>query len=766
MSSPSFKVVGKSPARLDAAEKVTGKALYASDIVLPGMAYGKVLRSPLPHARIINIDAHEAEQSPGVIAVVTRRDIAQFSLYGAAYKDQPIVAIDKVRYAGDPVAGIAAVDEATAAEAMSLIKVDYEELPAVTRLEDALAPQAPLVHSTTSGSGELHGYRYRAAEEFTGTNVCYRFTYRKGDVDKGFKKAAHIFENTFTFPRVQHYSMEPHGVVADADGNRITVWASSQDPFTLREHLAEIFHVALNRVRIIVPYVGAGYGGKLSVKTEPLAVALSWKARRPVKLINSADESFKTVTRHPARFRIKTGVRRDGKLLARECEIYMDTGAYADAGPRVTQKAGYRALGPYRIPHVRTNAYTVYTHTVPAGAFRGFGTLQVTWAYESQMDIIAKKLRMDPLELRLKNLLRKGELYTPGDTPVDCDLKAGLMRAAKAISWKEKRGIANIGKGLSCCMKDGGGTYKVSSAVVKMTPDASIFLLTGTVEIGQGARTALSQVVAEELDVPINQVKVARLDTDATPYDPATNASSSMVVMGLCVQRAARDVKRQLVRAAARALKDRAERLTVKNGRVYNARGQGIPYQEIMADYFGAKAGEIIGRGSYRDRKNEKSVLGSPTTFWEISWGGAEVAVDVETGEIDLKRYVSLADVGRAIHPSQCMGQDEGAAIMALGHSLLEEMIYRDGQLMNGDLLGYRVPRFRDLPGELRSILVENENGPGPYGAKGTGEGGLLPVASSIANAITNTVGVRLYDLPLTPERVWRAIKDKEQRRS
>ena len=764
MSLPSLRAVGKSPPRLDATDKVTGKALYTSDIVLPGMLYGKVLRSPLPHAKLRNIDVHEAEQLPGVVAVITRHDIAQFNLYGAAYKDQPIVATDKVRYAGDPVAGVAAVDEATATEALSLIKVDYEELPAVTNIEDALAPKAPAVHETTSGAGELHGYRYQAAKEFTGTNICYRFTYRKGDVDKGFRKAAHVFEDTFTFPRVQHYSMEPHGVIADASAETITIWASSQDPFTLREHLAEAFHMPLNRIRIIVPCVGAGYGGKLSVKTEPLAVALSWKAWRPVMLINSADESFRTVTRHPARFRIKTGVSNDGRLLARECEIYLDTGAYADAGPRVTQKAGYRALGPYRIPHARTTAYTVYTNTVPAGAFRGFGTLQVAWAYESQMDIIAKKLHMDPLELRLKNLLRKGELYTAGDTPVDCDLKEGLVRAAKTIRWGQKRIGPNSGKGLSCCMKDGGGTYKVSSAVVKMTPDGSIFLLTGTVEIGQGARTALSQVVAEELGVATDQVKVTQLDTDATPYDPATNASSSMVVMGLCVQRAARDVKRQLARAASGTLNERPERLAIRNGRVHNSKGQSVSYQEIMAKCFGAKAGEIIGKGSYQDKKSERAVLGSPTTFWEISWGGADVAVDVDTGQIEVKKYISLADVGRAIHPSQCIGQDEGAAIMAMGHSLLEEMIYRDGQLTNGGLLGYRVPKFRDLPGELQSILIENQNGPGPYGAKGTGEGGLLPVASSIANAVADAIGVRLYNLPLTPERVWRALRNREER--
>ncbi|MFQ5904155.1 MAG: xanthine dehydrogenase family protein molybdopterin-binding subunit, partial [Candidatus Binatia bacterium] len=448
--SRALKVAGSAPPRLDGEEKVTGKAIYTGDIELAGMAYGKILRSPFPHAKLVRIDTRKAESLPGVITVLTREDLSGFSpYYGAAYKDESIVAVDKVRYVGDPVAAVVAADEATAEEALTLMDAEYEELPAVTTIEEAIKPHAPLVHETSSAQGELHGYRYQASEKFRGTNVCFHFSFAKGRVAEGFKKADYIFEDTFAFPRVQHYSMEPHATVAHVEGDRITLWASTQDPFTLREHLAEIFHVPLNKVRVIVPYVGGGYGGKLSVKTEPLAVALSWKARRPVRVALSVEESFKTVTRHPARFRVKTGVSRDGRLIARECEIYMDTGAYADAGPRVTQKAGYRALGPYRIPHVRTDAYTVYTNTAPAGAFRGFGTLQVTWAYESQMDIIAEKLGIDALDFRLKNLLKRGEEYTPGDTPVDCDLREGLLRAAQAIGWKRKKTKPNTGKGLS-----------------------------------------------------------------------------------------------------------------------------------------------------------------------------------------------------------------------------------------------------------------------------------------------------------------------------
>ena len=437
--SQAYNVVGRPETRLDGADKVTGKAVYTVDVELPGMAHGKILRSPYAHARIKRVDARKAEALAGVYAVIMRDDQRGLGMFGAAYKDQTIVAIDKVRYVGDPVAAVAAVDEATAEKALNLIDVEYDELPAVTSIEEALALDAPLVHDSSSSGGEMMGQHYEAPKEFAGSNLCYRFSYAKGNVEEGFKKADHIFDDTFRFPRVQHFSMEPHATVAHVDESHITLWAGTQEPFTLRDHLAEIFHLPLNKIRIIVPYLGGAYGGKLAVKTEPLAAALSWKAKRPVRLVHSIEESFKTVTRHPARVQIKTGVTKDGKLVARQCLIYMETGAYADAGPRVTQKAGYRCFGPYRIPHVKTDAYTVYTNTVPAGAYRGFGTLQVTWAYESQMDIIADKLAMDPLALRLKNLLKKGELYTPGDTPVDCDLKEGLLRAAKEIGWNKKR---------------------------------------------------------------------------------------------------------------------------------------------------------------------------------------------------------------------------------------------------------------------------------------------------------------------------------------
>jgi len=758
-----LKIAGNSVPRVDAVEKVNGVARFTGDMELPGMAYAKILRSLVPHAKLVSIDTSKAESLPGVITVLSRDDLTDLNYhYGATYKDQSIVAVDKVRFVGDSIAAVLATDEAAAEQALAEIDVEYEELPTVTSIDEAIAPGAPLVHETESVKAELRGSKYGAPARFNGTNICYHFGYGRGDIEEGFKNSDYVFEDTFRFAKVQHYSLETHTSIAHFHAGKLTVWTACQDPFTLREHLAAIFKLPLSRVRVVVPLVGGAYGGKLYVKTEPIAAALSWKSGRPVKISLSVGESFKTVTRHPARIRIKTGVNKDGRLTTRECEIYMDTGAYADAGPRVTQKAGYRSFGPYRIPRTKVDAHGVYTNTVPAGAFRGFGAVQVTWAYESQMDLMAERMGMDRLEFRLKNLLKKGEAYTPGDTPVDCDLKEGLLKVAEALDWKRKPTSPNTGKGLSCCIKDGGGTYKVAESAVRMFADGSVVVETATVEVGQGSRTALSQEAAEELAVSLDRVSVAELDTNVTPYDVSTSASSSMTVMGLAVQRASQDVKKQLLRAGAKVLGVRADRLTLKNGKVCSPKGRALPYSQVILDYYGGGGG-IVGRGVYRDKRSKKALLGSPTTFWEVGWGGAEVEVDPDTGVIRILKYVSASDVGKAINPLQCEGQDEGGVMMALGHTLFEEMVYEDGQLLNPNLIDYRVPTFGDLPESFSSHLIENGNGPGPFGSKGMGEGGVLPVASAIASAVSDAVGVRIQDLPLSPPKIWHALRAKEK---
>ena len=759
--------VGISIRRIDGTEKVAGQALYTGDLRLPGMAIAKVLRSPVAHARIRGIDATKARAVPGVLAVLTRDNLNVASnAFGAYVRDQQILATERVRYVGDMVAAVAAIDDAVAAEAVKLIEVDYDELPAVYSVEEALADEAPLVHEKLEnrkdpgyGRGGTHIVHERS-------NICFHFRHERGDVDSGFREADQIFEDSFYFPSAQHYPMEPHICVAQFEGDVLTVWSATQSPFPVRQELARVFGLPFSAVRVIVPYVGGGYGAKSGIKTEGIAACLSRMIGRPVKLAFGADETFKTICQPRAKITLKTGVKKDGTFVARRCEVYLNGGAYANSGPSVTEKAGYRAHGPYRIPHVLTNAYSVYTNTVPAGAFRGFGGPQVAFAYESHIDMIAERLGVDPFELRMKNLLDQGESFSPGDTPIDCDLKAGLKNVAQAIGWdarpngQQNSGSKKIGIGIATAMKDGGGTNKPANAAVTIFNDGSVLLSTGSVEIGQGMRTAFLQVVAEELSVPLEKVRVAALDTHYTPFDKGTNASSATSIMGQAVQKAARDARRQFLEAASAVLKAPVGEVGLENGlAVYGQ--QKVSFREIMQRYFRDSEGEIWGRGYFKVGKDENVPLGYPSPFWEIGLGAAEVEVDTETGEVKVLRYVSLTDAGKMIHPLQCHAQDEGAAVFGLGQTLFEDLVYQGGELINGSLIDYRLPRFDDVPPAFKTFIMEGGGGPGPYGAKGMGEGGILPVAPAVANAVFAAVGKRLQAVPLTPGIVWEAINKR-----
>lgn len=769
--------IGQSLRRIDGQEKVTGKGIYTGDLRLPGMVYGKALRSPLPHARIRRIDSRQAESLAGVVAVLTRDNLRVASpLHGAYVKDQPVVALEKVRYGGDIVAAVAATEEGIAEEAVKKIAVDYEELPAVFTVEEAIKEGAPLVHEKFEGlktSGYGSGGSHVVHED---SNILLHFRYQRGEVEKGFEEADFVFEDTFFYPSAQHNPMEPHISVALFEGESLTVWTSSQSPFPVRQELARVFGVPFSRVRVIVPYVGGGYGAKSGIKTEALAASLSRLAGRPVRLAFSADEMFKTICQPWAKVTIKTGVKKDGAFVARRCQVYLNGGAYANSGPSVTEKAGYRAHGPYRIPHVLTDSYHVYTNTVPGGAFRGFGGPQAAFAYESHLDMIAHQMKVDPVELRMKNLLDKGEDYAAGDTPMDCGLKAGLKQVAAAIQWGEKvEGFESLrdqkkgsrirrGKGIACGVKDGGGTNKPANAMVKILNDGSVLLSSGSVEIGQGMRTAFLQVVAQELSAPPDQIQVAELDTQYTPFDKGTNASSATSVMGQAVQRAARDARQQLLAAAASLLETQPSEVELKDGKAF-FQGKSLSFREVMRLYYAETEGEIVGRGFFKVPRNDKVPLGYSSPFWEIGFGAAEVEVDEMTGEVRILKYVSLTDAGKMIHPLQCRGQDEGAALFGIGLSLFEEIVYKDGEMVNPNLVDYRLPRFRDLPESLTTYILEEGGGPGPYGAKGMGEGGILAVAPAVCNAVYDATGVRIREVPLRGERVWRALieaKDHE----
>src|SRR5262245_3272965 len=751
---PRERIVGTSVRRVDALEKVTGRARYVTDLDRPGMLHAKILRSPYAHAWVVRIETATARALAGVRAVVTSADLGWCEPYfGPAYRDRPVLAIDVARHEGEPVAAVVADDVSVALQALDLIDVEYEELAAVTTLEEALAPGAPLVHASKPLAG--HFADLSSLRPKPGTNVCHQFDFERGRGAAGFVDADVVVEDTYAFPRVQHYAMEPHAAIAswdDQDG--LTVWASTQNPYSVRVELAKIFRIDLSRIRIIVPLVGGGFGSKTYAKIEPLACALARITGRPVRLALSADEAFRTVRRCDARVRVRLGFRRDGALVAAECHAQFDVGAYADIGPRIIQKGTYTATGPYRVPHVLLHSDAVYTNTTPGGAFRGFGVPQIAWAVESLLDDAAARLGRDPVELRRQNLFAHGEEFAPGETPIDGKFEESLARAAEAIRWSEAV-AADRGRGIAMMMK-ASVAPTVSEAIVRLHADSSVTVLASTVEMGQGARTVLAQIAAEVLTVPVERVLVATPDTAITPYDQTTSSSRSTTMMGRAVEEAAEDVRGQLIQIATGRLPGSVVGLRLEDGAVVSGRGR-VTFGELLETRFGMGGGELIGRGVVAPGRSQ-APLGGSTPFWEMAVGAAEIAVDQETGAISVLEYVSVADVGRRINPLLCEGQDEGAVMQGLGHSLYEEMLYEHGQLLNGNLVDYRVPRTGDVP-HLQCRFVENADGAGPFGAKGVGEGSLVPVSPAVGNALARLTGVRLRELPLTPERVWRALR-------
>lgn len=730
--------VGRCVPRRDGAEKLRGQAEFAGDIVVPHMLHGKVVRSPFPRARIVSIDSRAAEAMPGVVCVLTAADVRDIDPYwGHAIKDRPIVAIDEVRFAGEPVAAVAAEDEAIALAALDAIDVEYEELPVVGTVDEALAPDAPLVHDGPIRPGLFHGLGELPPRE---GNVCYRFRMDRGEVEAVFAHADLVVEREYTFPAVYQYAMETHTVVAHAVGDQITVWASCQHPFLVRAELADLFDVPLANVRVVVPYLGGGFGSKSYTKMEPLTVALARKAGKPVRIQNRVSESMVTTRRHGLRCRMRTAMTSEGRLLARDVECWFDTGAYADNGPRVTATGADAAPGPYRWEAYCVDAACVHTNTAPSGSYRAFGATHLQWIGESQIDELARRAGLDPLAVRRANLCTPGDELRAGGKPLDADLVGDVERAAAAVGWDDPK-PPRVGRGVAAGLL-AAGAHPVSTAVARMEADGQVVVLVGTTEVGQGARTALAQIAAEEIGVPVEHVTVRGTDTRYTPYDRSTGASRSTTLAGLAVQRAAAEVRRQLEEIA-------------DGGSLEPAL---MP--ALIAQRFGLAGGELIGRGEVAPRGSGSYAEGP--VFWEVCVGAAEVEVDPDTGEVRVRKTATIADVGKAINPLLVERQDEGGTMQGLGNALFEEMVYEDGLLLNDNLLDYRVPSFEDLPDEMTCIVVENSDGPGPYGAKGCGEGSLAAVTAAIVNAVADA-GVPMTELPLTPERVWRRIQQLKE---
>jgi CO/xanthine dehydrogenase Mo-binding subunit len=745
--------IGHSVPRLEGRTKVTGRAEYVHNLRLPGMLHGKIFRSTVAHGRIKRIDITAARAVPGVHRVVTGEDIRAVipdPHYGPAFHDQPILALDKVRHVGEPVAVVLASDPHVAEEAASRIAVEYEEMPAVFDEVEAMTSKA-VVHDVLRPAGTFPDLKHLQGKK--NTNIALDYHLRRGDAAAAFGKADRVFEHTFRTQQVLHVPLEPFVSAAVPGDGTLTIHTASQSPSFVRIEIARLLGWPENKVRVKVPYLGGGFGAKLYIKLEALVAALALLARRPVKISLTMEEQFYTLTKHAATLRIKSGVTKDGRITARECEVWWNGGAYADIGPRITQKSGFTAPGPYDIENVHIDSYALYTNLPPAGALRGFGIPQLVWAYEGHTDIIARELKLDPLEFRRKNILRDGRPQATGTVMKDAAIDNALESVAARIGWGKpfERGTGTVrrGRGIAIGFK-AVIAPTTSVAIVNLYADGSCALYCSTVDMGQGSDTAMAQIVAEVLGIRIESITVVHPDTDVTPYDMATLGSRSTYHMGNAVRRAAEDARDKLLALA----------------REVGVSVETTPIAEVFRKRYGMQAGNIVGTGSfiptYTPTDHDTGQSANVTPFWMVGATGAEVEVDTDTGQVRVTRLVNVADVGTPINPRIVETQLSGGAIMQLGFTMSEKMEFSAGQCTNASLAGYKIPGMLDIPASITNEAVDSTEHGGPFGAKGVGETGTFGVSPAIANAIDDAVGVRLTSLPLTAEAVYRALRAKQ----
>ena len=745
--------VGRSVSRLESYDKVTGQADYTHNLVLPRMLYGKIFRSTVAHARILGIDVSQASKLPGVHSVVTGQDVLRVipdPYYGPAFHDQPVLALHKVHYVGEPVAVVLSTDPHIAEEACHLIVVDYEELPAVFDERQACTSQV-IVHEKLRPAGTFPDLKHLAGR--TNTNIALDFHLKRGDVDKAFAEADHVFEHTFRTQQVMHTPLEPMVSIAEPGHGELTIHTASQSPSFVRIEIARLLGWPENRVRVRTGTLGGGFGAKLYIKLEALVTALALLSHRPVKISLTMEEQFFTITKHASTFRMKTAVRKDGTITGRECEVWWNGGAAADIGPRVTQKSGFTAPGPYDIDNIRIASYAVYTNLPPAGAFRGFGIPQLVWAYESQSDIIARALKMDPVAFRMHNLLKEGRPQATGTLMRDAALHLVLERTASRMNWAKPMERATSAAHLRRGRGIGLGFKAVvapttSVAMINLSGDGSCIVYSSTVEMGQGSDTAMALMAGEVLGIQAEKIKVVKPDTDVTPYDMATLGSRSTFHMGHAVRLAAEDVLLKLQVMATELGESDCSAANAAN---------------LLKKKYGMQAGNVIGVGnyipSYTPPNYETGQSENITPNWMIGACGVEVEVDIETGHVKILRMENVVDCGTAINPQIVETQLSGAAIMQLGISMFEEMEFDDmGQLRNASFAEYKIPGMQDIPVVMGNEIVQARQTNGPFGAKGVGESATFGVASAIAEAIEDAVGVRLTTMPMKPETVYRAI--------
>jgi CO/xanthine dehydrogenase Mo-binding subunit len=744
--------IGQSPARVGGVERVTGRQQYVADIHLEDVLHVKLVALDVARATIGRIDASAASAVPGVRLVMTPADLPDpVPRFGPQLRDRPVLAVGETKYHGEPVAAVAAETLDAAEEAARLVHVEFEELPAVHTVAAARADGAPQVQDPA----------LRPNDPLAGSNVLREHRYAWGDLDAAEREADLVVEGSYAFPMVTQFAIEPHTFMAAPSGDGITVWSAIQHPNWLQRVIADLVLLPLSKVRIVAPDPGGGFGGKQHAKYEPLVAFMALRLGRPVRLVLTLEETFQAVRRGAAEIRVRSGFRRDGTLVFRDIDADYLIGAYADIADRTVAKGSYTSTGPYNCPAVRIVARSVLSHTVPSTAFRGFGNPQQIWATESNMDEAARRLEIDPLELRLRNLARTGDAFIPGDTPADGEWPQALRRAAELIGWGNPP-PAGRGRGIAVGLKEG-PTTGLSYSTVRLLADGSVVVYAGTSDMGQGARTIFAQIAAGELGAPVEWVTVVMGDTAVVPYDQQTSASRSSVLMGNAVLNACRDVQRKLRSMAARLESVDEAGITVDAGVASLPDGRQLPVRDVLVRGLGRLGGEVIGVGEMRKEAQLDHPLGGTAAFYEFNATAVEVEVDRETGDVTVTRHVTVSDVGKALHPGQVRGQDEGAAVMGLGHTLMEHYIYDDrGRLRNLGAIDYRIPTSMDLPLSMESDVIENADGPGPYGAKGMSEGALLCVAPAVAAAVRDATGIVIRDLPLTPERVWRALQEEE----
>lgn len=762
--------IGDSVIRRDAVEKVTGSAKYVFDIKRPGMLYAKVLRSPLPHARILNIDTSAAKALPGVKAVVTGKDLKGIRV-GAWLVDQQPYASEVVRYIGDPVAGVAAVDEETAQRALELIRVEYEELPAVFDAEEALKPGSPIIHP------DLGNYSWPKGLVFPkpGTNICSHIRVRSGDVEAGFENSDVVLEGTFKSPMIQHCCMETHVSVIEVDfSGNVLIWTSAQGPYLVRQILSQNFGIPMSKIKVVIPYLGGGFGGKSSVKTEPLLLPLAMRLPgHPIKLAMTREEEFTgMVNRLSMKMTVKSGVNRDGKLQARQVRIVWDAGGYSEYAVIVGRNAGYASAGPYEIPNVKIDSYIVYTNKCIGGPMRGFGIPETSWAVEQHTDELAKAIGMDPVEFRLKNAYDNGSVTPTGQVLKGVGLKESIKKCAEAVGWGKPM-PKNKGIGIACMHKTTVTPTGVT-VLLNLNEDGTVWVSHSAVEMGSGVHTVIGQIVAHELGIPVEHVLVNnQQDTNVSPYDWQIAASRATFWYGNALLDAVKDLKKQLFRSAATLLGVSPDELDFAEGRVFLKTDKSKSFS--MAELaLGAKMpdgtwkyGPVIGRGTYVSEEYdpmdpETGHSTCPSTFWMYAAQAAEVEVDPETGRVTVDRICAVHDAGKVINKLGAITQVEGGLATGIGTALMEEIIVKDGKVLNPSFTDYKVLTAMDVP-KLDISFVEEPHPEGPYGAKGLSEPPLAPTAPCIANAVYNAVGVRIRSLPMKAEKVYRSLKEKNK---